>query len=125
MNKPIWVEIIKGDDGVAVAALRLKSQGFEILPGVLDLTREPKKIEYFWKDFKVFSVEGSERLQKGFTFRRLLTMGIFVFTKKRKLPESFLFSEMVDGSTLILKFVEKSVPEVNALFAPYRSQLPR
>jgi hypothetical protein len=52
-------------------------------------------------------------------------MGIFVFTKKRKLPESFLFSEMVDGSTLILKFVEKSVPEVNALFAPYRSQLPR
>jgi len=124
MAKTIWVEVI--EDGREVpASLHLGLTGVTVVPGILDMSSVPKPIEYPWKNFLTFSIEGPEQLQTRVTATRLLTIGIFAFAKKKSSGESFLFAEMVDGSNLIMKFVGKSEPEVKALFAPYRGQLPR
>jgi len=83
-----------------------------------------KKAEYKWEDFQVFSIEGPEQLQKRVTVTRLLTIGVFAFAKKKAKGESFLFAEKKDGTTLIIKFLKKSEPEVKAIFAPYKNKLP-
>jgi len=83
-----------------------------------------KDKDYLWEDLKVFSIEGPEQLQKRVTVTRLLAIGIFAFAKKKASGESFLFVETKSGETLIYKFVKKSEPEVKALFAPYKNQLP-
>jgi hypothetical protein len=123
MPKAIQVEIVANDKEIP-ATLHLKPTGFEVVCSILFLGSVPRKIEYNWKDFITFSIEGPEQLQKRVTVTRLLTIGIFAFAKKKKSGESFLFSEAIDGSILILKFINKSEPEVKAFFAPYKNQLP-
>jgi hypothetical protein len=117
MAKIHSVSIIVGDKEIP-ANLRIESWGFVTRSGLKPPT------EYRWEEFKVFSVEGPEQLQKRVTVTRLLAIGIFAFAKKKSSGESFLFAETNSSATLIIKFLKKSEPEVKALFAPFRNNLP-
>lgn len=117
MAKIHSITIIDGDKEIP-ANLRIESWGFVTRAGL------KKPNEYRWEEFKVFSIEGPDQLQKRVTVTRLLAIGIFAFAKKKATGESFLFAETNSGSTLIIKFNKKSEPEVKSLFAPFRNQLP-
>jgi hypothetical protein len=116
MSKKHLVVII---DGVkeTPAILVIESWGFFTQIGL-------KRIEYKWEHFDVFSIEGPEQLEKRITATRLLTIGIFAFAFKKARGESFIFAETKASGVLIIKFKKKSEPEVKALFAPFRNQLP-
>ena len=117
MAKIHSISIIDGDKEIP-ANLRIESWGFITRAGLKTPT------EYRWEEFVVFSVEGPDQLQKRVTVTRLLAIGIFAFAKKKASGESFLFAETKVGTTVIIKFNKKSEPEVKALFAPFRNQLP-
>ena len=117
MAKIHSISIIDGEKETP-ANLRIEPWGFVTRVGL------QKPNEYKWKQFNVFSIEGPEQLQKRVTVTRLLTIGIFAFAKKKASGESFLFAETKSGFTLIIKFIKKSEPEVKALFAPFRNELP-
>jgi hypothetical protein len=111
------IAIIEGDKEIT-GNLTIHQWGFHTMTGFR------KKVEHKWEDFRVFSIEGPDQLQKRVTVTRLLTIGVFAFAKKKATGESFLFAEKKDGSTLIIKFLKKSEPEVKAIFTPFKSKLP-
>lgn len=111
------IMIIEGDKEKS-ANFWIETWGFATKVGL------KQEKDYRWDDLKVFSIEGPEQLQKRVTVTRLLAIGIFAFAKKKKSGESFLFAETKSGETLIFKFLKKSEPEVKALFAPYKNQIP-
>jgi hypothetical protein len=111
------IVIIDGDKEKS-AQLWIETWGFATKAGL------KPEMDYRWEDLKVFSIEGPEQLQKRVTVTRLLAIGLFAFAKKKASGESFLFVETKSSETLIYKFIKKSEPEVKALFAPYKNQLP-
>lgn len=116
MSKKHSVVIIDGDKE-KLAVLAIESWGFVTQSGL-------KRNIYKWEHFDVFSIEGPEQLEKRITATRLITIGIFAFAFKKASGESFIFAETKARGVLIIKFKKKSEPELKALFAPYRNQLP-
>jgi hypothetical protein len=117
MSKVHSVAVVRGDKSTP-ANLKIETWGFSTRSGL----RSPSN--YKWEDFSEFSIEGPEQIQKRVTVTRLLAIGIFAFAKKKSSGESYLYADLKDGSNLIIKFNKKSVPEVKALFAPYKKSLP-
>ena len=118
MSKSVLkAEKIRGDaeDSIVIA---LTDSGFEIAEGW------GSKIFYPWEDVSELSVEGPDTIQKRITASRLLMTGVFAFAFKKKTGEAFAFIDFKNSNDpIVLRFPKKSEPEINALFAPFKSKI--
>lgn len=103
---------------------RMKGRSIVILPGLSIQLQDKFGLDHArldWQRVRSLSVDGPDEVRRRVTATRILGMGIFAWSAKKKEPESYLIIETADGEGIFT--LRTSLYELRAKLAPAIAQL--